>query len=232
LAGVGIPTLFAWSVLLDFSRADAEAELRTRIANIARENKIFEQKLWISRNAWTTLLHGSVQSALTAALIRTQAGTLDLESLALIEKDLERATTALNSTPRNSLSSAWSLNDLKQTWSGICEINLNLDRRDELLGLITSSEILSIVLNEVSKELVSNAIRHGGASEVAFELSQSNGGDLQLRCTNNGSELSPTAKQNLGSALFEQLLLNPVLSWDAPSQRVQFNATIPVQSEE
>ena len=232
LAGVVIPTLFAWSVLLDFARADAEAEIRTRIANIARENKIFEQKLWISRNAWSTLLHGSVQSALTAALIRTQAGTINLESLALIEKDLDRATAALSSAPSNSLNSVWSLHDLKQTWLGICEINLNLDRRDELLALIDRSEVLSIVLNEVSKELVSNAIRHGGATEVTFDLSQNNEGDLQLTCTNNGSQLSPTAKQNLGSALFAQLLLNPVLSWDAPSQRVLFNATIPVQSEE
>jgi hypothetical protein len=232
LAGVVIPTLFAWSVLLDFARADAEAELRKRIEKIARENKIFEQKLWISRNTWATLLHGSVQSALTAALIRTQAGTLNHDSLTLIETDLERATTALNSTPRNALISDWSLNDLKQTWAGICEIEFSIEHRHDLLVLLESSEILPIVLNEVFKELVSNAIRHGGATQVAFKILQSEDRDLQLICTNNGSELGTGVVPNLGTKLFEQLLLNPVLTWDASTQKVTFTATIPVQRKD
>ena len=224
--------MFAWSVLLDFARADAEAELRKRIEKIARENKIFEQKLWISRNTWATLLHGSVQSALTAALIRTQAGTLNHDSLTLIETDLERATTALNSTPRNALISDWSLNDLKQTWAGICEIEFSIEHRHDLLVLLESSEILPIVLNEVFKELVSNAIRHGGATQVAFKILQSEDRDLQLICTNNGSELGTGVVPNLGTKLFEQLLLNPVLTWDASTQKVTFTATIPVQRKD
>jgi signal transduction histidine kinase len=230
VSGIMIPLAFAWSALLDFSRAQAEQNLRDAISNIARENKIFEQSLWISKNAWMTTLHGTIQSALTAALMRAKLGPLNAKTISEIEADLGRANAALIESPRlpDTQASAWT--NLKETWAGICE--LKFEANFDVATVAEKSERLRVVLNETFKELVSNAVRHGGATEVSFFLSQNQFDDIEIICTNNGVKPDTMAQSNLGAALLGELLIEPKLTWDEQLQRVVFSGVTPVQIEQ
>jgi len=229
VSGIMIPLAFAWSGLLDYSRAKAEQNLREAITNIARENKIFEQSLWISKNAWMTTLHGTIQSALTAALMRAKMGPLNQATIAEIEADLNRASAALGQAPTPPITQASVWTELQETWSGICKIEF--EATFEIAKVANRSPRLRAVLNETFKELVSNAVRHGSATLVKIALNQNSFGDIELRCTNNGTKPDDNSKSNLGTDLLNQLLINPVLNWDEAAQLVVFTATIPVQFE-
>jgi MFS family permease len=226
VSGITIPTSFALSSLLDHARTLAESQLRQFVDQIQRENKLFEQALWLSKNAWTSTLHGTVQSALTAALMRSKMGPLDKQTIALIESDLLRAVSSLSQAPTLQINPQDSFNDLLETWAGIAEIEFTIG--DQVADIINRTVRVQLVLNEVCKELVSNAIRHGGADRIKFEILSLPNQNLSLVCTNNGSKPSTSANSSLGTEMLSQLLIEPKLRWDASIGLTVFSAQVPV----
>lgn len=106
----GIPELLpsfyiipAWSVIaasqayiLDQNLSRVEQLLYRVVADLARENKFYQQKVWLAKHGWYLLLHGVVQPALTAAAMRATSseGNKDHVRTQILE-DLQRLMDSL-----------------------------------------------------------------------------------------------------------------------------------------
>ena len=102
-----------------------------------------------------------------------------------------------------------SLADIADSWAGICELELQfessaLESVNEDLGIARS-------INEILREAISNAVRHGNASKVVVELAQE-GNVLNLTVTNNGSPVTKKSRASLGTDMLDEVTLEWSLS--------------------
>lgn len=217
---------FTLAYILDRGRQAAEEKLTSLLNQFSRENKLFEQRLWIAQHVWYTLLHGSVQAALTAAAIRATGKTeLTEQEQQAILGDLSRAIESLKNPQIESLSFDKTMNDLKQTWLGICEINVMVDQNVALA--FNKNADAKLVCNEVIKEAVSNAVKHGQASNIEVTLQLNQQADILIQVKNDGQELRSVAGSGIGSKIFNAVCLEFGLSTDEQSKKTIFTAIVP-----
>lgn len=218
---------FSLAYILDRGRAVAEQKLAQVINQFSRENKLFEQRLWVAQHVWYTLLHGTVQSALTAAAIRANGKTrLQEGEQDAILSDLNRAIESLRNPELVELNFEKSLSDLQETWSGICTINYDVS--PEAWTALAQDANARLVTNEVLKEAVSNAVKHGQASKVKIEIALTQDRSLQIKLENNGVPPARDFAPGLGSRIFDSVCTNFEIKADGPSELTVFRATIPI----
>jgi signal transduction histidine kinase len=196
--------------IVDTERAEFEKELNEFNLDLERELKWIDAQIWVIRRDWAYLLHGRVQSALTAALARVgDAKSVTAETIKLVHKDIERARQALFEGIGGPFDLEASLAEIAESWQGICELNLKFEPSaiksvHEDIGLARS-------INEILREAISNAVRHGDAGNVVVALTQ-NGGVLNLKVTNDGGPVTDWSRSNLGSEMLDELTLDWSLS--------------------
>ncbi len=219
--------LFILADVVDRGRAVAEERLAQVVNQFSRENKLFEQKLWVAQHVWYTLLHGTVQSALTTAAIRAGGkNQLTASDQEAIVQDLNRAIVALRNPQAKDVIFENSLLELQQTWSGICSVETKVD--PELLTALAGLADARIITNEVVKEAVSNAVKHGGATQATINLSLSADREILVNVSNNGAAPRPGAGAGIGTSIFDAVCLNYELTRDTSSELTQFQARIPL----
>lgn len=181
----------------------ATAALRRQLVSENAEARHFEE-------AVSRVLHGPVQDAVAASLLRLQqlpAGTqLGSEEFSEIRRPVEDALKLL-SAPENSVRNVeQSLHELTELWRGVVSITLKLDAR--AISSIAASDRVNSTVVELLREAISNAIRHGDATEVTVSVSMNDGEtDAVLRVTNNGKPLPSSAQPGIGTKLLEDLTL-------------------------
>ena len=196
--------------IVDTERAEFEKELNEFNLVLERELKWIDAQIWVIRRDWAYLLHGRVQSALTAALARVgDAKSVTAETIKLVHKDIERARQALFEGIGGPFDLEASLAEIAESWQGICELNLKFEPSaiksvHEDIGLARS-------INEILREAISNAVRHGDAGNVVVALTQ-NGGVLNLKVTNDGGPVTEWSRSSLGSEMLDELTLDWSLS--------------------
>ncbi len=169
----------------------------------ARETRKIQQQIWHLRRSKARLLHGSVQSSLTAAKMRLLSEpTPSPATISAVKDDLERAVNALEDDAADQVSISAALAELEQTWSGLCliqfETNANLDE------VLRCDEVARDCLNEIAKECVSNSIRHGHADVVKFSFDVLPSETLFVKVEDNGKH-RPGNESGFGSQLFNTL---------------------------
>ena len=191
---------------------------------LSLEAAIFEQQLWAARRAWSNVIHGTVQAALTAALTRLNSETADEQTIKLVKKDLDRATKALSDTPVSNIKFAPALRDLVDSWAGICEISVDISA--ELKRSISRDVRVTTCINELLKEAVSNAVRHGDARNAQIAIQSSAAGVLEVSVSNDG--VPPVGvRKGVGSKLFDELTLDWALDFDSVTSRTILSACVP-----
>lgn len=213
--------------LLSESKSVVVNRLKDVVEKFARENKLFEQKLWVARHVWYTLLHGTVQSAITAATIRASA--LDGQSKkakALIIADLNRAMEALKNSNPEVVQLEVQIEDLRNTWDGIVELKFEIPL--EISSEINTSRDSVIVFNELLKEIVSNSVRHGQATEVEVKLELASPGEINLVAINNGTKPKMIGTSSIGTTIFNSLCLQSNLKWNKETKKAEFSALVPI----
>lgn len=218
---------YAMAYILDRGRELEEQKLKALVSQFTRENKLFEQKLWIAQHVWYTLLHGTVQSAVTAAAIR--AGSKDKVSAELQQQivgDINRAISALKDPVPEKVDFSQSIEALKETWVGISEIKVSIDAKAS--DLLTQKLDTALVANEVLKEAVSNAVKHGQARLIRIEISQTEDSDLLMVVSNNGKKPRRASESGIGSKIFDSVCLSYELRVNSETDLVDFRAVIPV----
>jgi hypothetical protein len=237
----GVPELLptflimhGWSVIaasqahiLDLKQSMIEKQLTIVVDELARENKLYQQKTWLARHGWYLLLHGVVQPALTSASIRVgNSKVLTSEIRDHVIEDLQRALDALQQGHSQNQPIELSASEISSVWEGICEIEFTLTK--EVREVAANNSVVNQVLNEILKEVISNGVRHGQATSIEVSVQFLNPNDLMVLVTNDG--LKPTREkiESVGSRMLDAICLERTLNWNEATQRTEFKAVVPI----
>jgi hypothetical protein len=239
----GVPELLpsflvmqGWSVIaasqahiLDLGQSRVEDDLNVAVADLARENKLFEQKAWLARHGWYLLVHGVVQPALTTASIRASASKeITPQVKDQILSDLQRAMDALKESRSVQHPVDVSISEIKSVWSGICDIHIFLTPFAN--QTLKNDQIASDILNEILKEVVSNAVRHGNATNISGEISMKDSRTISVLISNDGLKPTKEKIESVGSKMLDAVCLERTLEWNSDEQRTDFKALVPIKN--
>jgi len=198
--------LITYGFIIDQERIRYETELFEANQALDLELNKTAQQVWLLRQQAAQILHGSVQSSLTAANMRIRgASEIDDVLLTRVREDVERASAAISSFGRNEIKLEESLTEIRELWHGVCEITFEYSR--DLIDSVPNNSVSAHCINEIVKECVSNAIRHGHATEVKVSLSDPTDGSITISITNNGDDqISP--QRGVGSLMLEEITMN------------------------
>jgi two-component sensor histidine kinase len=85
-------------------------------------------------------------------------------------------------------------------------------------------------MNEILKEVVSNAVRHGNASNTFGEISLLDPRTLSILISNDGLKPSKESIESVGSKMLDAVCLERTLSWNSEEQRTEFKAVLPIKN--
>ena len=226
LSGVLGPVLLLPISEIYKTRLEIEAKIRSDLYLIAKENALFAQSVWVFRKRWLLILHGTVQSALTAALTRLQnVEEADPVTVELVKQDLQRAESAINSNLREQENIMLGLDEIRKTWAGICEVKYVIYERAKR-ALVRSFDT-QFCVNEILKEAVSNAVRHGEATEVKVAIDRIANDLLTIEVLNNGQPPKRASEGGIGSDMLNEITLH----WELTTVKkdVRLFAELPVR---
>ena len=209
----------------DYGSKKYREVLEVQNQQLSLEMTLFEQQVWAARKSWSLVVHGTVQASLTAALTRLSSPQSSKQNLELAKKDLERAMAALSSPPKFDLKLSSSIKELVATWNGVCDITIKI--APELKRQISKDPRLSMCVNEILKEAISNAVRHGDAQNALVELSFNQQGLIELKVANDGKPPVSSNRKGVGSALLDELTLDWQLSVDENRDQTVLLAHLP-----
>ncbi len=217
---------FAWPASLDEDRIDARTRLEHVNQDLKYELSLFDQQLWLARREWQFIVHGTVQAALTAALTRLQSPDCNETTLSLVSQDLQRAELALTSPPAHKIDLPGSLAELQTTWRGICDIKLNITER--ATRALQGNNNACICVNEIVKEAVSNAVRHGQAKTVTVDIDRESDLSLAIKVSNDGLPIKTRPAAGVGSKLIKELTTKWTLGSSKASGLTVLAASLPL----
>jgi signal transduction histidine kinase len=206
LGTTAVGLLLTYGVVVDNQRVSYESELREANQELNLELNRTSQLIWHVRQRAAQTLHGSVQASLTAANMRILgAQEIDEDLLEKVRQDLVRATESLTNLDGPIIDLETSISDLIELWQGVCEVKVSIE--DELLNSISANQVTSHCINEIVKESVTNAIRHGKARLVEIVIHDLNDGSIRIEITNNG-DASLLGSPGVGSQILDDITMN------------------------
>jgi len=170
-------------------------------------NASLRQELWLNRRRTASVLHGPVQAALFASAMKLSQEQKPTPALvAEVEKDISAALEKLNN-PSNLEGEDITdlLNQIVEIWSDAAEISIDIP--EALENTITRLPLASEALIEISREFITNAIKHGKASQVSLKVSRIDDLRIAIKVVDDGQGLPPGAKPGFGSKLLTELSL-------------------------
>jgi signal transduction histidine kinase len=168
---------------------------------------------------YSKILHGVYHSRLVASAVavRVAANTEDPE---LLNSELDRAEALLNMDFESNLAQVHMTEEslfesLIANWSGVVDFSI------QNMCAQNFTEYQLIALNECLSESVTNAFRHGRASQVDIEIKENFSGGIQVSVSDNGVGYIKSFP-GLGSSIFEELSNG---QWDIVS-RIDSHGTV------
>jgi len=217
--------IFALLDSFDYEARLYRNQLEEQNEELAFEVALFEQQLWVARRNWSLIIHGTVQASLTAALTRLNAADADKKTLTLAKKDLDRAIAALSTPPSLDVKFAPALKEIVATWQGVCDIQVDID--SSVKKIAAKDPRLSMCINEILKEAVSNAVRHGDARIARASLTLADDGVIDLTVANDGHAPRIRVRKGLGSNLLDELTVDWSLDFDSATEQTILTARLP-----
>ena len=192
-------------------RIENERLLQNHLDDIAKENARFAQKLWVFRKRWLLVLHGTVQSALTAAIVRLQSSEQE-ESVArqLALQDIQRAEQAVKTQLEAPQNFERELSELVRVWRGICDVKTTISERAK--RVLYKQADVAFCANEILKEAISNAVRHGSATNARVTIDREHDDLLTIEVWNNGTAPDSKDRIGIGSEMMNEVCLRWKLS--------------------
>jgi hypothetical protein len=196
---VSIP-LYAWflaiggSIFSDLRSKTESLQLVNQdlIWAIARVNLL----AWFNRGVVSRLLHGPIQNAMHATLIRLKNrdpeiivdNVLQELSLRILEVDPES-----KSSLHKPADSAKLLLDVSKLWQGVAEVTITQSAR--AASALESDLPAGAIVADVCNEICSNSIRHGQATKIDIQV-EYDSRLIKLSVADDGSE--PESRGSLG----------------------------------
>lgn len=204
VTGVLTFTILTYLFILDTERIKLEKQIAAENKKLSKEVTVFEQRLWVFKRKWLFMLHGTVQSALTAALTRLQTfSDSDPYQSSLVRADLERAEKALLTIPETAIDFDDAMRELKQAWEGVCSITVEVDMRAQ--RALKTNQGSAYCVNEILKEAIGNAVRHGSANAVLAVITRIDDDAVDIQIQNDGKAPPKRYKKGIGSRMLDDI---------------------------
>jgi signal transduction histidine kinase len=206
--------LISITISLAIATYQASVEDQRQLENIALELKWLvartRAQMWELQRSVSKVLHGPVQSSLSAAAIRLDMVAKDPSQLPQIIEESKASISAaievLSEPAEISQSLRAGLEKVSNGWSGICEVNIQLT--PDLERRIQADSSASRVALDIAQEAISNAVRHGGASKAHVAVECSGESEITLTVRNDGKPAPHKIKVGLGTNLLEECTLS------------------------
>jgi two-component sensor histidine kinase len=201
----------------------ATQQLRRQLITDNVNARHFEQ-------AVSHVLHGPIQDAIAASLKRIQSLPETSSSATseggIIRQHIEGALEMLDESPSRHYSVDGAIQQLSSLWSGVVEISCRCDK--VTTDILREAQTTSSIVIEVIREAVSNAIRHGDATQINISIALVEpDSDVHISVTNNGAPLPKDTPLGMGS----RLLRDMTMSWSRQNLAgsVVLSAVVPLQ---
>lgn len=184
----------------------ANQELVSVNSELEKLNAQAKQELWVTRRRIATVLHGPVQAALYSSAIRlAQSKRPGKKLIQEVNDDLTEALRALNFEQSPSFAVKTVLQEIVEVWVGVADIYISIPKTvyDVTKKNLNTAEALI----EIIREATSNAIKHGGATEIEI-TAKYNSGVISVQVINNGKLPSERqASTGYGTRILNELAL-------------------------
>jgi signal transduction histidine kinase len=148
-------------------------------------------------------MHGSLQSALNAAVLQLGAAKDPTsELIESVRSDISGALARVGFDSERSYSFEQAQQEISKIWAGTVETKWQV--QPEALEALRRNPATSECLAEVLREAVSNASKHGQATsiEIAVNIEDS---AISLQAKDNGKSIDTGKTQGLGTELLDDV---------------------------
>ena len=162
-------------------------------------------------------LHGDIQSTLSSTQMQLQQAS-EQDDLKLGTTSIEKLASVLRRDHHDyvigeAISPISKFQQIIDAWDGIATISIDVED-----GEFSDATLLKVA--EVIEELVSNAIRHGGATTISAQIGTLHG-DMHVTFQDNGAP-KKSGKAGMGSSLVKNQALNLQSTSDLDGNRITF----------
>ena len=214
--------------ILTSQRTSLIAELTSTIENLESTISLLSQKEWIARRQVGYVMHGSLQSALNAAVF--QLGATNDPTPELIESvrgDIAGALARVGFESGQSYSFEQAQQEISKIWAGTVETKWQVE--PEALEALRKNPATSECLAEVLREAVSNASKHGQATTVEITVNIEDSA-ISLQAKDNGKSVNTGKTQGLGTELLDDVCSSWSLEPD-PKTGMILTAKLAIQDQ-
>ena len=201
---------FAIGQSVQTARGVAVAELEKITESLALLVSRLRQEIWLNNRRMAGVLHGPVQAALYAAGMKlSSARQVSVELIGEVERDIAAAIERLDSEHRiDNQDFAETINQIVSLWRGSCEISVFTT--DECSSALYADRNAAACVVEVVQEAVSNAIKHGRASNASVMISLVGQNLAEVRVRNDGKpiEVGSNESSGLGTQILDEICHN------------------------
>ena len=189
----------------------SEREMRSVVEDLAWMTRRMEQQTMADRRRLARVLHGSVQSALTASAMRLdQAGLQlaagapapDLRTEVTTLRELRDRLEVVASQAPEPIDAATVLDDIATVWRNVASIELALGM--EVIARLDRDPVAAEQVVEVVREAISNAIRHGRATRITVTGHPAPPSDIEVTIDDNGS-FADEQGRGMGTEIMQSL---------------------------
>jgi signal transduction histidine kinase len=186
-------------------------------------NSQARRELWLNRRRIATVLHGPVQAALYASAMRlAQSSRPSKKLIQSVNQDLADALEVLKFDSLQETDLRDVIGQITEVWSGTCEIYSNISKA--VYQVTKKNPLVGEAVTEVLREAVSNAIKHGSATEIEIDAKVT-AKLVVISIVNNGKSPVNSRGNGFGSKLYGELTHTWQLEQTADS-RTKLSATV------
>lgn len=205
--------LVAWTVALLFTANQllntTTEVLTTTNDDLKREVLSLNSALRKLHRGISRVLHGPVQQAITASIFRLQSSpdaSSNKEVIQEVRQRIKDSLSQLNDESRNPRDLSESFEELKELWSGVATITINVNAQD--MRIIQSNPQTTDTVWELVNEATVNAIKHSEPTKIDFTIQvQQNKKQITIHKTSDGKPLTETNRSGLGTQMLNELCL-------------------------
>ena len=222
-----------WTIAAMFavqeSLAETNARLTQSVDELKREVISTNNQLRLVQKRASRILHGPVQEAITASLLRVNtsgAGLLDADNLEALKSRISNALDRIGQPTVSTEVLNTSLADLVELWEDV--VTIHIDISEQSRRYIQSDSVACSALIELIREACGNAIRHGSARNITVIASWNpTERAIELSINNDGAPLQDSLTAGLGTRMLDEMCL----SWSRSQNgnQVELDAVIPTQ---
>jgi signal transduction histidine kinase len=207
-----IAALLALASSTQAEAAEANRRLEQTTAELSWEvTRLLDEHRHLKRQL-SKALHGPIQSQLMSSLIRLgKSDSFGEQSLQNIRDWLTTEFQSIQDLMRTGqLKSPKSIQEIFMEvgliWDGVAVIQLQGNPSDA--ATLNLDPRLMLTLGEIVPELCFNAVKHGGATSMVFEISFTDPKTLNLTCKDNGTRPAEKSRVGLGTKLLDECAIS------------------------